>query len=182
MHHRGQVYWGILSLLSSLLLLGSSLALWGQANLPDLTVKEIRVSPPDLEEGDSAQVRTVIVNQGRGDALGPFDILVELNGREIGYRSVFELKAQHTIELRIPWKAVAGEQRVTVYVDTPFGRVREANESNNTSTLVFKVAPPSAARALTLDTVKVFTRSLDEAGQALKFQLTDNVFSSIDNA
>ncbi|MCS6936456.1 MAG: hypothetical protein NZ610_04405 [Candidatus Bipolaricaulota bacterium] len=181
MHHRGQVYWGILSV-TVLLLWASSLALWGQANLPDLAVKEVRISPPDLEEGDSAQVRTVIVNQGRGDALGPFDILVELNGREIGYRSVFELKAQQTVELRIPWRAVAGEHRVTVYVDTPFGRVREANESNNTGTLAFKVAPPSAVRALTLDTVKVFTRALDESGQALKFQLTDNVFSSIDNA
>jgi hypothetical protein len=154
----------------------------GQVNLPDLTVKEIRISPAELEEGDSAQVRTVILNQGRGDALGPFDILIELNGREIGYRSVFELKAHQSIELHIPWKAVAGEHRVTVYVDAPFGRVREANESNNTRTLAFKVAPPSAVRALTLDTVKVFTRSLDEAGQALKFQLTDNIFSSIGNA
>lgn len=181
MHHRGHIYWGILSV-TVLILTGGSLALWGQANLPDLTVKEIRVSPADLEEGDSAQVRTVILNQGRGDALGPFDVLVELNGREIGYRSVFELKAQKSIELRIPWRAVAGEHRVTVYVDTPFGRVRESNESNNTHTLVFKVTPPSAARALTFDIVKVFTRALDEAGQALKFQLTDNVFSSIENA
>lgn len=156
--------------------------LWGQANLPDLTVKEIRISPSELEEGDSAQVRAVILNQGRGDALGPFDILVELNGRAIGYRSVFELKSQQSIELRLPWKAVAGEHRLAVYVDAPFGSVRESNESNNTRTLAFKVALPAAVRSLTLDTVKTFTRSLDEAGQALKFQLTDNVFSSIENA
>ncbi len=179
---RGSVIIG-LAALAILAIIGlGSFMLWGQVNLPDLTVKEIRISPSELEEGDSAQVRAVILNQGRGEAIGPFDILIELNGREIGYRSVFELKSQHSIELRVPWRAVAGEHRVVVYVDAPFGRVRESNESNNTRTLAFKVAPSAAVRSLTLDTVKVFARSLDEAGQALKFQLTDNVFSSIENA
>lgn len=172
---------GGLALASVAVWLGLS-TLQAQGNLPDLAVKEIKISPSSLEEGDSAQIRTIIVNQGRADAIGPFDILIELNGRELGYRSIFELKAQQSVELRLPWKAIVGEHRVTVYVDTPFGRVRESNESNNTRSLVFQVAPLSAVRSLTLDTVKVFTRALDFTGEALKFQLTEAIFSSIENA
>ncbi len=154
----------------------------GQSGLPDLAVKAIRVSPGELEDGQQAQLRAVIINKGQGDALGAFDVIFELDGRELASRPMFELKKHQTSELQVPWQAVAGMHELTVLVDAPFNNVRESNESNNKASVKFVVAPPAGVRSFSLDLVKLFGRSLDEAGQALHFELTDNVFTSIDNA
>lgn len=154
----------------------------GQSGLPDLAVKMIRVSPAELEEGQPAQLRAVIINQGQGDATGAFDIVLELNGREIATRSLFSLKKDQTSEISIPWQAVAGTHTLTVLVDAPFNSIRESSESNNKRSLSFTASPLAGVRSFSLDLVKTLGRSLDEAGQALHFQLTDNVLTSIDNA
>lgn len=154
----------------------------GQSGLPDLTVKAIRVSPSELEDGQQAQLRAVVINKGQGDALGAFDVIFELDGRELVSRSMFELKKQQTSELQVPWQAIAGSHELTVFVDAPFNSVRESDESNNKASVKFVVAPRAGVRSFSLDLVKLFGRSLDEAGQALHFELTDNVFTSIDNA
>lgn len=154
----------------------------GQSGLPDLTVKAIRVSPSELEDGQPAQLRAVIVNKGQSDVLGAFDVIFELDGRELASRPMFELKKQQTSELQVPWQAVAGMHELTILVDAPFNNVREANESNNKASVKFVVAPVAGVRSYSLSLVKLFGRALDEAGQALHFELTDNVFTSIDNA
>lgn len=154
----------------------------GQSGLPDLTVKAIRVSPSELEDGQQAQLRAVVINKGQGDAMGAFDVIFELDGRELASRPMFELKKQQTSELQVPWQAVAGAHELTVLVDAPFNNVRESNESNNKASVKFVVAPLAGVRSFSLGLVKLFGHSLDEAGQALNFELTDNVFTTIDNA
>jgi hypothetical protein len=155
----------------------------GQAGLPDLAVKAIRVSPSELlEDGQPAQLRAIIVNKGQGDVIGAFDVIFELDGREVATRSLFELKKQQTRELHVPWQARVGTHQLTISVDAPFNNVRESNESNNKASFTFSVAPLAGVRSFSLDFVKLFGRSLDEAGQALHFELTDNIFTAIDNA
>jgi hypothetical protein len=154
---------------------------YGQSGLPDLIVKSVRVSPGDLEEGQAALVRAVIANIGQGDAFG-FDVIFELDGQELATRSIFELKKDKSLEIQIPWKALVGTHTLTVSVDAPFSRVRETNESNNKRSLAFAVSPIAGVRSFTLDLVKLFGRTLSETGVALHFKLTDNVFTSLDNA
>lgn len=154
----------------------------GQAGLPDLVVKSARVSPSDLEEGQAALIRVVIANIGQGDVTNAFDVIVELNGQELATRSFFELKKEKSTEIQIPWKAVAGTHTLTVFVDGPFSRIREASEQNNKLTMRFVVSPVAGVRSFSLDIVKLFTRILDETGIALHFKLTDSVFTSLDNA
>ncbi|MCL6642710.1 MAG: hypothetical protein K6T71_05250, partial [Candidatus Bipolaricaulota bacterium] len=154
----------------------------GQPGLPDLAVKSARVFPGDLEEGQPALVRAVIINQGQGDAAGGFDVVLELNGAELATRSFFELKKGKSAEIQIPWKALVGSHTLTVSVDAPFSRIRESNESNNKFSLQFRVLPVAGVRSFSLDTVKLFGRVLSETGKALHFKLTDNVFTSLDNA
>ncbi len=155
---------------------------YGQSGLPDLIVKSVRVSPGDLEEGQEALVRAVIANIGQGDALGGFDVIVELDGQELATRSLFELKKDKSTEIQIPWKALVGAHTLTVSVDAPFSRIRESNESNNKRSLAFVVSPILGVRSFSLDVVKLFGRVLSETGVALHFKLTDNVFTSLDNA
>lgn len=155
---------------------------YGQRGLPDLTIKAVKISPSSVEAGESAQLRAVVINQGQSDVFALFDVLFELNGRELGVRSLFELKAQQTSELQIPWQAVAGTHKLIVYVDSPFNNVRESNESNNKFSLQFTIAPPAGVRSFSLDLINVFGRALEGAGGALKFEMTDSVFSSLDNA
>ncbi len=154
----------------------------GQAGLPDLVVKSARVSPSDLEEGQAALIRVFIANIGQGDVTNAFDVIVELNGQELATRSFFELKKEKSIEIQIPWKAVAGTHTLTVFVDGPFSRIREASEQNNKLTMRFVVSPVAGVRSFSLDIVKLFARILDETGIALHFKLTDSVFTSLDNA
>lgn len=154
----------------------------GQSGLPDLTVKSARIFPGDLEEGQASLVRAVIINQGQGDAAGGFDVVLELDGAELATRSFFELKKGKSVEIQIPWKALVGSHTLTVSVDAPFSRVRESNESNNKLSLQFRVLPIAGVRSFSLDMVKLFGRVLSEAGTALHFKLTDNVFTSLDNA
>lgn len=171
--------------LGAVVVLGIVLAgmgVWGQGGLPDLTVKLVKILPADLEEGQPALVRAVIANKGQGDALGAFDVVFELDGRELATRSLFELKKDKTSELQVPWRALPGTHRVTVSVDAPFNAIRESNESNNRVSLQFTVSPIAGARSFSLDVVKLFGRTLAGAGAALHFQLTENVFTSIDNA
>ena len=155
---------------------------YGQPGLPDLTVKAVRVSPGDLEEGQAALVRAVIANIGHGDALGGFDVIFELDGQELATRSFFELKKDKSTEIQIPWKALVGSHTLTVSVDAPFSRIRESNESNNKRSLAFVVSPILGVRSFSLDLVKLFGRVLSETGVALHFKLTDSVFTSLDNA
>ncbi len=155
---------------------------YGQSGLPDLIVKSVRVSPGDLEEGQEALVRAVIANIGQGDALGGFDVIVELDGQELATRSLFELKKDKSTEIQIPWKALVGAHTLTVSVDAPFSRIRESNESNNKRSLAFVVSPILGVRSFSLDVVKLFGRVLGETGVALHFKLTDSVFTSLDNA
>jgi len=155
---------------------------YGQSGLPDLIVKAVRVSPGDLEEGQEALVRAVIANIGQGDALGGFDVIVELDGQELATRSFFELKKDKSTEIQIPWKALVGSHTLTVSVDAPFSRVRESNEANNKRSLAFVVSPILGVRSFSLDLVKLFGRVLSETGVALHFKLTDSVFTSLDNA
>lgn len=171
---------GALTFLVGIVLVG--LGVVGQVGLPDLVVKSVRVFPGDLEEGQEALVRTVIANQGQGDAVGNFDVIVELDGWELAVRSFFELRKEKTIEISIPWKAIGGTHTVTVFVDGPFSRIRESNESNNKFSSSFVVSPVMGVRSLSLDMVKLFGRTLDETGKALHFKLTNNVLTSLDNA
>lgn len=171
---------GVIVLLG--ILLSGGISVQGQSGLPDLTVKTARVSPGDLEEGQAALIRAVIVNQGQGDALGSFDVIIELNGQELATRSFFELKKEKATEIQIPWKAIAGSHTLTVSVDAPFSRIRESNEFNNKLSLRFTVSPVAGVRSFSLDIVKLFGRVFDETGVALHFKLTDSVFTSLDNA
>jgi len=154
----------------------------GQSGLPDLIVKSVRVSPGDLEEGQEALVRAIIVNQGQGDAVDAFDIVFELNGQELATRSLFGLRKDKSSEIQIPWKALIGPHTLTVSVDAPFSRIRESSESNNKLSLQFTVLPVAGVRSFSLDLTKLFGRTLNEAGMALHFKLTDSVFTSLDNA
>jgi hypothetical protein len=165
-----------------MILLLAGIGGYGQSGLPDLVVKSVRVSPGDLEEGQAALVRAVIANQGQGDALGGFDVILELNGQELATRSFFELKKDKSTEIQIPWKALRGSHTLTVSVDAPFSRIRETNESNNKVSLQFVVSPVLGVRSFSLDVVKLFGRVLSETGVALHFKLTDSVFTSLDNA
>lgn len=154
----------------------------GQSGLPDLTIKSVKISPGDLEEGQPALMRAVIANKGQGDASGAFDVVFELDGRELATRSLFELKKDKTSELQIPWQALLGTHILTVSVDAPFNSIRESNESNNKLSVQFTVLPVAGVRSFSFDLIKLLGRTLTEAGTALHFQLTDNVFTSIDNA
>ncbi len=154
----------------------------GQAGLPDLTLKTLRISPGDLEEGQPSLVRAVIANQGQGDAQGSFDILFELDGREFATRSLGGLKKDQAIEVQVPWRAELGSHTLKVSVDAPFNAIRESNESNNKFFKKFTVLPMAGVRSFSLDLIKLFGRTLDEAGAALDFKLTDNVFTSLGNA
>ncbi len=160
----------------------AGLGVAGQSGLPDLIVKSVRVSPGDLEEGQAALIRAVIANVGQGDAVGSFDVIIELNGQELATRSFFELKKERAAEIQIPWKATVGTHTLTVSVDAPFSRIRESSESNNKLSLQFTVSPVMSVRSFNLDIVKLFGRILDETGIALHFKLTDSIFTSVDNA
>ncbi|MCX8103751.1 MAG: hypothetical protein N3E42_04885 [Candidatus Bipolaricaulota bacterium] len=163
-------------------LLSAGMGVWGQSGLPDLMVKSVRVSPGDLEEGQPALIRAVIINRGQGDAVGTFDVIVELDGSELARRTIFELKKDKTSEVPVPWQALVGTHTLTVSVDVPFNAIRESNESNNRFSLQFTVSPVAGVRSFSVDFVKLFGRTLSEAGAALHFQLTDNLFTSLDNA
>ncbi len=163
-------------------LLCVGLGVEGQSGLPDLSVKSVRVSPGDLEEGQAALVRVIIVNQGQADVVDAFDVVVELDGTELATRSLFGLKKDKSSEIAIPWKALVGTHTLTVSVDAPFSRIRESTESNNKFSLRFTVLPVAGVRSFSLDVVKIFGRTFDEAGLALHFKLTDSVFTSLDNA
>lgn len=154
----------------------------GQQGLPDLTVKLVKISPSDLEEGQPALIRAVIANQGQGDAVDAFDIVFELDGQELATRSLFGLRKDKSSEIQISWKASVGTHTLTVSVDAPFSKIRESSESNNKLSLQFTVLPVMGVRSFSVDVVKLFGRTLAEAGAALHFQLTDNVFTSLDNA
>lgn len=171
---------GAVILLGVLLYAGSGVH--GQPGLPDLIVKSIRVSPGDLEEGQAALVRAVIANQGQGDAVDAFDIVFELDGQELATHSLFGLRKDKSSEIQIPWKALVGTHTLTVSVDAPFSRVRESSEFNNKLSLQFTVSPVAGVRSFSLDLVKLFGRTFNEAGMALHFKLTDSVFTSLDNA
>lgn len=171
---------GVITLLGVLLYAGISVQ--GQSGLPDLTVKTARVSPGDLEEGQGALIRAVIVNQGQGDAAGAFDVIFELDGQELATRSFFELKKGKATEIQIPWKATVGTHTLTVSVDAPFSRIRESSESNNKLSLRFVVSPVAGVRSFSLDIIKLFGRVFAETGVALHFKLTDSIFTSLDNA
>lgn len=171
---------GVIILLGVLLYAGINVQ--GQSGLPDLIVKTARVSPGDLEEGQAALIRTVIANQGQGDVIGSFDVIIELNGQELATRSFFELKKEKATEIQIPWKAIVGTHTLTVSVDAPFSRIRESSESNNKFSLRFTVSPVMGVRSFSLDIVKLFGRVFDETGIALHFKLTDSIFTSLDNA
>lgn len=171
--------------LGALVLVGivlAGLGVSGQSGLPDLIVKSVRVSPGDLEEGQAALIRAIIANVGQGDAVGSFDVIIELNGQELATRSFFELKKERAAEIQIPWKATVGTHTLTVSVDAPFSRIRESSESNNKLSLQFTVSPIMGVRSFNLDIVKLFGRILNETGIALHFKLTDSVFTSVDNA
>ncbi|MFN4218802.1 MAG: CARDB domain-containing protein [Candidatus Bipolaricaulia bacterium] len=154
----------------------------GQSGLPDLTVKLVKISPSDLEEGQAALIRAIIVNQGQGDAVDAFDVVFELDGQELTTRSLFGLRKDKSSEIQIPWHAALGAHTLTVSVDAPFSRIRESSESNNKLSLQFTVSPVAGVRSFSLDVVKLFGRALGAAGAALHFQLTDSVFTSLDNA
>ncbi len=154
----------------------------GQSGLPDLTVKSVRVSPSDLEEGQAALIRAIIVNQGQGDAVDAFDIVLELDGQELATRTLFGLRKDKPSEIQIPWKALVGTHTLTVSVDTPFSRIRESSETNNKFSLQFTVSPIAGVRSFSLDVTKLFGRTFSETGVALHFKLTDSVFTSLDNA
>ncbi len=171
---------GVVTLLC--ILLSAGISVQGQSGLPDLLVKSVRVSPGDLEEGQAALIRAVIANQGQGDAVGAFDVILELDGQELATRSFFELKKEKSTEIQIPWKALSGTHTLTVSVDAPFSRIRESNESNNKLSLQFTVSPVRGVRSFSVDIVKLFGRVLDETGIALHFKLTESVFTSLDNA
>lgn len=164
------------------ILLCAGIGVHGQPGLPDLAVKAVRVSPSDLEEGQAALVRAIIVNQGQGDAVDAFDVVLELDGQELATRSFFELKKEKAVEIQIPWQAVIGTHTLTVSVDAPFSKVRESSESNNKLSLQFTVLPVAGVRSFSLDVTKLFGRTFEEAGMALHFKLTDSVFTSLDNA
>lgn len=163
-------------------LLYAGIGVHGQSGLPDLIVKSIRVSPGDLEEGQAALVRAVIANQGQGDVVDAFDIVLELDGQELATRSLFGLKKDKSSEIQIPWNALVGTHTLTVSVDAPFSRVREFSESNNKLSVQFSVSPVMGVRSFSVDVVKLFGRTFSEAGMALHFKLTDSVFTSLDNA
>lgn len=171
--------------LGAVVLLGILLAgmgVWGQSGLPDLSVKSVRVSPSDLEEGQAALIRAIIVNQGQGDAVDGFDVVFELDGQELAKSSLFGLRKDKSSEIQIPWRAALGTHTLTVSVDAPFSRIRESSESNNKLSLQFTVLPVAGVRSFSLDIIKLFGRTLKEAGLALHFKLTDSVFTSLDNA
>lgn len=165
-----------------LIFLLAGIGVQGQSGLPDLAIKSVKILPGDLEEGQPALIRAVIVNKGQGDALGAFDVVFELDGRELATRSLFELKRDKTSELQVPWQALLGTHILTVSVDAPFNNIRESSESNNKFSLQFTVLPVAGVRSFSFDIVKLLGRTLSQAGAALHFQLTDNVFTSIDNA
>lgn len=164
------------------ILLGVGIGVHGQSGLPDLIVKSIRVSPSDLEEGQAALIRAIIVNQGQGDAVDTFDIVLELDGQELATRSFFGLRKDKSSEIQIPWKALVGPHTLTVSVDAPFSRVRESSETNNKFSLQFTVSPVAGVRSFSFEIIKLFGRTFHEAGMALHFKLTDSVFTSLDNA
>ncbi|MDG0814483.1 CARDB domain-containing protein [Cohnella rhizosphaerae] len=153
------------------------------ADLPDLVVTGIEVSPAEGHTGDTVQVTATVKNQGaaatpEGTIIG---VVAYVDGNFIGYSDRYSTSLAPGASIQIPirqggsnaggWSATAGSHTISCLVDD-VNRIAESAENNNSYTRPepYAVTTLSGPDLVVRDVVRVPDKLT--AGQAITFSAT----------
>lgn len=136
---------------------------------PDLTVKEIKLSPEEPEPSDVVKITATIANQGRGDVWEDFYVCFKVDHELIGWYKIRRLRAGQEKDLESQWEAVQGTHWITVEVDRPFGRIEESDESNNLLEREITVRKAAGIQSITDELLTAIGGALKTTGEVLCF-------------
>ncbi len=106
---------------------------------PDLNITsdDIEITPPDLKDGDEAQVTVTVRNDGRINA-SSVKVLLIVDGVEVANGTLDSVPMNGTGQITFNWMAVTGEHQIMVEV-IPIS-TGELDESNNNASVSLEVA------------------------------------------
>jgi subtilase family serine protease len=101
----------------------------GAAKYPDVTVKDIMVSPSSPAVGQDVTISAKIVNQGSGEAKG-ITVTFSVDGNVIATKTVTSIAAGNDAMVSASWKVDKdGEHKVTIEAKTS----GDSNQNNDAS-------------------------------------------------
>jgi curli biogenesis system outer membrane secretion channel CsgG len=130
--------------------------------LPDLVVARLEISPAVPTDSTLVTITATIENAGRSDVHDAFFVRFNVDGREIDIAPLTSLDSGRTHGLTTTWTATAGPHVLSVEIDGPFSRVEEANELNNTRSMLVNVRLDDDAMAV-LAPLKIAVARFDSA-------------------
>ena len=116
--------------------------------LPDLVVARLEISPTAPTASALVTLTATIENTGRGDADRTFFVRFSVDNHEIHLVPIASLRSGRTERLTATWTATAGPHALSVEIDEPLNRVVEADEDNNTRSLLVDVPLDDEAMAV----------------------------------
>ncbi|MBM4136118.1 MAG: hypothetical protein FJ241_04720 [Nitrospira sp.] len=146
--------------------------------LPDLSVSQgdITIIPPDMIEGQDANIGAVIHNNGNTDA---YTIEVKFydgdpeTGTLIGTATIPFIQSGGTSYIQMPWNTFgqSGRNYIHVIID-PQNLIAESNENNNSTLKPVDVTPPAKPDLTVTSTDIVFSNQNPKEGDLLTITTT----------
>ncbi len=126
--------------------------------LPDLTVKNIVIEPPNPTTNDNVYLEAYICNIGNASASN-IDYIIKLDNRIVKFGTIPELEPEECTYVSTSLgRLSAGLHTVQVIVD-PFNKIRESNENNNVATKLFYVRELYIGCKIVIDNATVMVNS-----------------------
>jgi len=110
-------------------------------DFPDILLKDVSVSPPQLTDGAQAVLRATVENRGKGGTIQQFTVAFIIDGETVGGAGVYGLAPNASNSVSVSWKVRAGHHDLRVLADSN-SEVAESIESNNLKVMPFNVSFP----------------------------------------
>ncbi len=152
---------------------GSTLAL-APFSLPDLELENPGVDPATPVQGDVVKLQALLKNTGVGDTMSPIKVDFHLDGTKVGstiYSQGLAAGSRASIQIELPWIALAGGQKPLRVVVDPENTVPEEAGDGETNNEAHGTVPGIAYPDLTVTGITWQPATLKQ-GQAATFFVT----------